>query len=167
MNNHNWRMGAALLALLTTGTILRAADGDKAAARPEKGDKRERKAEVPKPDKRTLEHIEHLNGKALSDEQMKTVQSAWEKRDVARKAADDAFKAEIAQSLGLTPEQIAVKEKDLRQSARKENPDGPKKEGEAGAKREGEAGAKREGEARAKKEGEAGAKREGDKPAAP
>lgn len=129
----------AMLALLTAGNV-RAADGDKAGAKPEKGDKREHKAEVKvsKPDKRTLEHIEQLNGKALSDEQMKTVEAAWEKRDAARKAADDAFKAEIAQSLGLTADQIAAKEKELREAALKDNADAAKKEGETPAKKDGD-----------------------------
>ena len=132
MKARKWLAGAALLSMLATSTVF-AAEGDKGDKGKKTGGDKKPMAEkkAPKPDKRMMERLEKIAGKPLTDDQMKAVQTAWEKREAARKALEDQFRADVAQTLGMTVDQMAEKEKELRAAERKDKP------AEGGAPKEG------------------------------
>ena len=78
--------------------------------------------------KSIIEELERVNGKPLTDDQLKTVQAAYDKNLAARKALELQFRTESAQALGLTLEQFDAKDKETR-PAKGDKDGGPKKEG--------------------------------------
>lgn len=83
-----------------------------------------------------VEELERINGKPLTEDQIKAVQAAYDKNLAARKALELQLRTDSAQALGLTLEQFDAKDKETR-PAKGDKEGGPKKEGGDGPKKEG------------------------------